>query len=328
MNLKNIINQISRHETITRQPPVLIDIGASIEVNPIWEQIARFSVCLAFDADDRDFVYEEKEDSGYKKLIKINKIVVDKTTDHGKKKDFFLTNSPYCSSLLEPNTESLKDYHYADLFTVTDKKQMEVIELNEALRLAGIEKIDWFKTDSQGTDLRLLRSLPEDVQNNMIVIDMEPGFINAYKGEDKLAACISYMESKNNFYLTRFNVKGPYRISPGYFNDLYKSKLSKKVIRHILNPVPGWAEITYMNSFKGQKVSSREYLLAWLFSTLQNYHEIAYSYSRSASEQFDDAIFNTLVKYSTDRVKRRFLSFSTMTKMTRVAIRKFFGGKQ
>src|SRR4051795_5281236 len=103
MNLKTIISEISNTEEIKQRPPVLVDIGASYGINSLWKNIASFSVCLAFDADDREFEYLEEKNSSFKKLIKVNKIVVNKS--ESETMDFYLTKSPYCSSLLEPASQ-------------------------------------------------------------------------------------------------------------------------------------------------------------------------------------------------------------------------------
>ena len=66
MNLRSIISEISKREEIKQQPPILIDIGASGQINSIWKTLAPFSICLAFDADDREFGYFEEKNSIFK----------------------------------------------------------------------------------------------------------------------------------------------------------------------------------------------------------------------------------------------------------------------
>lgn len=326
MTFQNIIRQLSRRQEIQDQPPVLIDIGASKEIHKHWKPIAHFSVCLAFDADSRDFEYLEEENAAFKKLIKVNKIVVADTGGE-RKKDFYLTRSPYCSSLLQPDLESLKDYHYASLFEVVEKEAIEVVELPLVLNKTGLEYIDWFKSDSQGTDLRLLRSLDEGIREKIIVLEMEPGFIDAYKGEDKLTECISYMEGRRDFFLTGFEVKGPLRIREPLFRDVFPSALSRKIAAHILPVVPGWAEIGYMNKLERESDKPRDYMLAWLFSTLKDHHEIAYGYAHSGGLRFegDSAFWNGLKKYSEKKLKGHIQSFDSISKLARLAFNKYFG---
>ena len=75
---------------------MLVDIGASEQIHSKWKPIAKYSICLAFDADARDFQFIEKEQSRFKKLYVYNCIAFDKDQS---KADFFLTSSPYCSSV-------------------------------------------------------------------------------------------------------------------------------------------------------------------------------------------------------------------------------------
>ena len=48
-----IIQKVLESVYFENKPPVLIDIGASGEINAKWKAIASYSVCIAFDADER-----------------------------------------------------------------------------------------------------------------------------------------------------------------------------------------------------------------------------------------------------------------------------------
>ncbi len=327
MSFKNIIKQISNRSDIQNQPPVLIDIGASEEINRFWKPIAYFSVCLAFDADDRDFEYLDAQSSVFKRLVKVNKIVVDRVEGEVEKKDFYLTNSPYCSSLLEPYNEALGIYHFAPLFEVVDKKAIAVVGLQDVLNKTGLKYIDWLKTDSQGTDLRLLKSLNQDIQDQMLALELEPGFIDAYKGEDKIIDCLNYMETRKGFNLVEFVIKGPLQITPDKFVEVFKSDFAQKCAAHIVDPVPGWAEMCYFNNFRTSQAAPRDYILAWLFSTLKGHHEIAYVYASDAAEKFNnDHLFKTLKRHSHKELKRKLRSFGGFVKLVKFALNKYFGG--
>src|SRR3972149_3308058 len=101
--MKKIIKKIFSRPELINQPPVLIDIGASESLNSKWKKIAKYSWCIAFDADERDFQFIEKEQSRFRKLFVYNCIALDKDQN---KSDFFLTSSPYCSSVLQPDLVS------------------------------------------------------------------------------------------------------------------------------------------------------------------------------------------------------------------------------
>src|SRR3954452_23385591 len=104
-----IIDTVLGSNYFQNKPPVLIDIGASGEINRKWRKIAPYSVCVAFDADDREFKVSEKQASGYKKLLVVNRIVTAKAVSEA---TFHLTASPFCSSLLQPNLEKLQPWSF------------------------------------------------------------------------------------------------------------------------------------------------------------------------------------------------------------------------
>jgi hypothetical protein len=316
MNLKAIIRDISNTEEIRQQPPVLVDIGASYGIHGLWKKIAGFSICLAFDADDREFEYLEEKNSSFKKLIKVNKIVVSKSEEDTA--DFYLTRSPYCSSLLEPVSQSLSNFHYSDFFEVVDRKKMGVVDLPTVLKKTGIDYIDWFKTDTQGTDLRLFQSVDESIREKTIVYETEPGFIDAYKEEDKIADLLQYMESNSDFFLIEFKVKGALRMPKKMYDKIYKNGISSKIASHALKIAPGWAEVIYMNSFDSNEVSPREYMLGWMFGTLTGHHDVAYVYAQNAIEKFgNSSLWNKLGNYSERQLKWDVFSPESLARLFR-----------
>ena len=62
------------HASLKNQPPVLVDIGASGFIHKKWRKIAKYSVCIAFDADTRDFDASEIENKHSSTLIQLNRL--------------------------------------------------------------------------------------------------------------------------------------------------------------------------------------------------------------------------------------------------------------
>ena len=319
MRLSTIIKKIASREEIQLKPPVLIDIGASEKLNSIWETIAPFSICIAFDADKREFDYIEK-DSVFKKQYVFNKIVVASTDK--KTQPFYLTQNPYCSSLLKPDAESLKQFHYSGLFEIKEILEMDVIELKSVLTQLNINYVDWFKTDSQGTDLRLYASLSAEIQNNTLVLEFEPGFMDAYIGEDKIIDILKYMENKK-FFLTNFTTKGALRLGKKAFDQIFKTARMKKVGSHIHDKAPGWAEMMYMNKLDEETFTVREFMLAWLFATLHNHHDIAFVYAEKAFAKNGDALFEDLKKYSANKLKNKIFTLNGFSRLINIIIQKY-----
>ncbi len=260
----SIIRSILQSPELLEQPPVLIDIGASGEINKKWKDIAAYSICLAFDADDRDFHVTEKTDRGYKKLVTFNRIV---TADKQDSTTFYLTHSPYCSSLLKPQTEKLAPWLFSELFIIEKETSLASITIGAALETAGINYIDWFKTDTQGTDLRLFKTLPAPIKKNILAAEFEPGIMDAYEGEDKLYSVMQEMHQQN-FWASSMIIKGNQRLKKEY-----SGVLSIPALKRTLRISPGWAEVSYIREpFAGTK---RQLLLLMVFALIEKQYGYA-----------------------------------------------------
>ena len=79
--MRLVIEKIMKHHSLQAHPPVLVDIGASGVIHEKWKPIAKYSICIAFDADTRDFEACYYEDKGWYKLYSFNRLVAQKTVD-------------------------------------------------------------------------------------------------------------------------------------------------------------------------------------------------------------------------------------------------------
>jgi len=284
-----ILEKVLKHPLLIDKPPVLIDIGASENLNPKWKSFSKFSICIAFDADERDFSITSNENTHFKKLYKINRIV---SANDSNVQNFYLTKSPYCSSSLKPDFLSLSNYCFCDKFEIVSEKKLSAVRIKNILKELNISYVDWFKADSQGTDLRLFLDLGEDIYKNVLVAELEPGIIDAYINEDKITdVLIKFNELK--FWCSEFIVKGDVRMNHNLLNYLSKNEIVKKFFRLSLKMSPGWAELMFFNSFK-ENNSLRGYLLGWIFSVSQKQYGFALELVDKARKNFDDPISNEL----------------------------------
>lgn len=281
----NIFKSVLESDYFKDRPPVLIDIGASGEINAKWKPIAPYSVCIAFDADDREFNVTEKTNSSYRKLIIFNRVV---TAEPVAATPFFLTASPFCSSLLEPDMKRLQPWIFRDLFRVEKRIQLPAITLKEALQQIKVDHIDWFKSDTQGTDLRLYKSVLPYLSSPILAAEFEPGIIDAYRDEDKLYAVMQEM-STNGYWLSTMNVNGVQRLKA---SD--EKKIGNGYSRRIIRKTPGWAEVTYLNEPEGK--NPRQLLLLFLFALLEKQYGFASEVAESAHQQFPLPIFEDCKK--------------------------------
>ena len=290
--MKSIIHRIMNHPEVTARPPVLVDIGASGALPTQWRTLAPYSICVAFDADSRDFAINATKDGEWAKHYAINRLVAAKKVDQV---EFYLTQSPYCSSTLQPDRKSLERWAFYHLFDVERVVRLSAIDLKSALAMLDIDYIDWYKTDSQGTDLRIFAALPAETKEKVVAAEFEPGVIDAYLGEDKLHQVMAYMEGLP-FWVSRMNILGSQRIDQEDLDTL--NYLQRRSLGSFLKTAPGWCEISYVNTLAHETMKCREYLLSWTFASIKGEHGFAMRVARMGAEKFQEPLFGELSAFS------------------------------
>ena len=283
--MKTLLQNIFEHPSLRDKPPVLVDVGAAGALPDQWKAIARHAIGFAFDADTREFAVSESTNGSYRKLYSINRLLAARPADEV---DFYLTRSPQCSSSLRPDAAALAPWAFNALFDVEKVVKMPAASLQEVLTSVGIDYVDWYKTDSQGTDLRIFDALPAATIERAIVAEFEPGIIDAYAGEDKLHALMAYMERKP-FWVTNMKIKGSQRIAADDIAQL--GALQRRDIGMFLKMAPGWCEIEYINTFAGPAMGLREHLLGWAFSSIKGEHGFALHLAQRGAREFGDPLF-------------------------------------
>ncbi|CCH55864.1 hypothetical protein BN8_05158 [Fibrisoma limi BUZ 3] len=295
-----MIDKILSRPEFRDQPPVLVDIGASGQLHTRWKAFAKHSVCIAFDADDRDFGYVESESSHFRKLYTFNHIVTETDTETA---DFYLTASPHCSSLLKPRPDLIQEYAFAPKFELTKVVQLKTRSLHSTLQELNIGQVDWFKTDSQGIDLRLFRDLGEDRTRRVLTAEFEPGIASVYDGEDKLFRILQFMDETNNHWLAELLPKGSPRITPALLDSFTTNPLLKKFVLFSQKNSALWGEMTYINRFADEAMlTQRNLLLGWVFATTLAQHGFALILTQKAKARFNDPIFDEMERYSRRRI--------------------------
>src|SRR3954463_7335611 len=148
-------NRISKLLRDLDLKPVLMDVGASGAPPPIWSELAPHSTYVGFDPDSRE-IHEDRV-AGFHRSVIINEAVT--AEKNASEISFYLTRSPFCSTVLDPNPQAAAHWLERDLFEVEDRASVRATTIDSVLRRLDISRIDWIKLDTQGTDLRLLNSI-------------------------------------------------------------------------------------------------------------------------------------------------------------------------
>ncbi|GAA4318143.1 hypothetical protein [Compostibacter hankyongensis] len=314
-----LIDKIFSRPELQQQPPVLLDIGASGEIHFRWKKIARYSICIAFDPDEREYRYITRETGNYKKLHVFNCIVSD-LNDNAH--PFYLTASPFCSSFLSPRADRLAPYDFARKFEVEKQLRLPVRKLTDILAELQITYVDWFKTDSQGLDLRIFRSLGDALIRGVKIAEFEPGIMDAYMEEDKLHQVLAFMDT-HPFFLSRFTVKGPSRISPAALAMLSGNSLMQKLMAATHKKTAGWGELVYLNTFERREgITLRDYLLGGAVALLNEEYGLALELMQQARQDFSDPLLEEIKDHAAKAVRRSLLNLRFLPHVWRKVKRK------
>lgn len=286
----NLMERILHDPELEARPPVLFDLGASTHLPEPWRPLARYSICVAFDPDARQMGHVEKASRDYRKLL-VYPAIVHADTDG--EVDFYLTRSPECSSTLLPDRDALRCWRFAPFFDVEKVVKLPAVTLPTVLRETGLDRIDAYKSDTQGTDLRLFRSLPPELFGRILSLEFEPGIIDAYHGEDKLWQLLAFMEKSPDFYLTGLELHGSVFLAAGQEAKL--KSWQRRLVPSAFREAPGWGEARYLNRCRdGRGFGRRDYLLGWIFAMIEKQPGLALELAEKGRTRFGEAIFDEM----------------------------------
>jgi len=204
---------------LSKQPIILVDVGASGAPPRSWQKLAPLAYYVGFDPDLREL--REDNAFGFQRFIMLNKAV--SSADESEIR-FFLTASPFCSSCLPPNPDVVDRYSFTDLFRVERTASVAATTLSRALNEFGLEYIDCLKLDSQGKDLDIYLSLDADRRARLLVLGIEPGVLDFYVGENTFAAAHARLV-KDGYWLSRAAIQDSPRISKATRTKLVGERL-------------------------------------------------------------------------------------------------------
>lgn len=283
----NSIDQVLKH----LQPHfTLIDVGASGSAPQIWKALAPYADYFGFDPDLREISLNTQ--TPYRNYTVINKAITDSTD--ATHINFFLTNSPYCSSTLEPNHAHLAHYAYADLFRVLGQEEVSSTTLNQVAAEQHLDRIHWLKLDTQGTDLRILNSLDSALSRTILAIDVEPGLQANYLNEDTFDE-IQAVLLQRGYWLTDLRVLGAQRIQPKTYGLLPLNTAHDLQAR--LKSSPLWVEARYLRTIESlEDEDSLTYCILWIFSMLDGQRGFALDIAAAYQARFGSDKISTLLR--------------------------------
>jgi FkbM family methyltransferase len=271
--------------------PILLDVGASSGPPPFWRDIARHAVHVAFDPDLRE-MSEAHGGPFYKSTVLNEAITANKAGDQV---TFYLAAAPQCSSTLRPNYEVVSNFFGAERFEIKQEVQAKATTIDQVLDRLKLDRIDWLKLDTQGTDARLFDSIRDDVRSRLLAVDLEPGLRGAYVGEDLFGEVHRTM-LQNGLWLSRAEVKGFPRMRQATLaaTTSAHADLTAEVVGKAVRKTPGWIELRYLRTLEsiatpltaGRAFDRDDYLMLWAFAIIDEQYGFALDVAGEYEKRF------------------------------------------
>lgn len=245
--------------------PVLVDVGASGKAHAPFAPFAQSSTFIGFDPDVRDL--NPVLARTYAAHHIIPKIVAGPTAEG--RSQFHLTVFPHCSSMLAPDAEALAPYVFADLFNVERTVEIETTTLGAVMDDLNLPAIDWLKIDTQGCDLSVLMGLDDARRTRLLCIEVEPGFVPFYKGEQTFSQIHDFLTARG-FWLAHLKPQQFARVRTQTVKEAFGLDLrATDPAARLFGPSPTAAEARYMVSIehlRQRNAPFRDYAAAWTFA--------------------------------------------------------------
>lgn len=170
-----------------------IDIGCRGDIDqldPRWLSLVPLFDYIGFDPDRSELDRLEKEEHPFRSRRLLGCAVGSRNAPS----KLYLTDSPFCHSLLRPRNAWLDRLTCGDSFEPRGEEEVETRTLDRLVETEGIAG-DILKIDSQGMELPILehaqRLLP-----SLLCIEAETGFVENYVGETVLSQLDPFLKER------------------------------------------------------------------------------------------------------------------------------------
>ena len=299
----SLLDRIFGEPELREFPPVLVDVGAAGGVHPAWRRIARYAVGVGFEPDAREAAPLDAAQREFRRWIFCPGLAVPDRPAEGAA-TLHLTKSPQCSSTLPPRTAALAEWSFAEFFEVTERRQFPATTLVDALAAQGIAGVDWLKCDTQGLDLKLWQSLPAGWRSRVLAVEVEPGIIDAYDGEEKLGDVLAAFAGEP-FWLAELAVGRVPRGGPALL-EKYLGAGAATWVRRLAPGAPAWANVHFLRDFarEPEPLDRRAHLLGWVWATLAGQHSAALTVADAGRRRFGGGRFEEMTAASGRSLRR------------------------
>ena len=173
-----------------RSPLVLVDVGARGGLKGNWTPARQHLRLLGFEPDRDEFVRLEERLRASGAPDRYFNTALHNTAGE---MTLYVARDGGLSSIYRPNREFLDGFPDADRFDTVDVRQVRADTLDNVLRAAGIDDVDFVKTDTQGSELRVLEGGACILAGSVFGVEVEVEFAPVYTDQPLFADVDRYL---------------------------------------------------------------------------------------------------------------------------------------
>jgi FkbM family methyltransferase len=203
---------------------VAVDVGAANGLPETWQMLRDSSVFFYLIEPNPDSCaslprYFKPEEAGTYKIIPVA------VSGTGGTRKLYVSNASTGSSLLSPNTRLAKEYVLPEYLFPMKILQVETRTLADIFDEVGEQQLDFFKLDTQGTELEILQGLGSDRMNQVLGVELEIGMPGGYRNQGQFSDVQKFMveHGLELFDLRLSRAHRPYQNDRSYYpREIFK----------------------------------------------------------------------------------------------------------
>lgn len=259
----------------------IVDIGAREGVRPEMRVLAPFGSLVACEPEAEEakrLQAQLAEELPWRNVIVLPVAIADTTGTA----TLHVSTRPGMSSLLPPNPDVVARYYKSTAFTVGTTQEVPTMRLDEAAAEYGFSDASLLKVDTQGTELAILESGSQLLQDAVEAVYLESLFHEFYRGQSLFADTDAFLRG---FGFILVDMRVMTMRGRGYARDIVSRRQ------------PVWAHCLYLRDPEIVRARGSRSQARWLGIALAyQHHDLAYEIARepALAAAFGDSLGDDL----------------------------------
>jgi FkbM family methyltransferase len=180
-------------DAYTRQPLVLVDVGARGGLHRNWTAARQHLRVIGFEPERQEFDALSARPATDPTAPRILNVALHNTAGPVR---FNVARDRGLSSVFEPNRPFLDAFPESARFDIVDVQEVAGDTLDHVLDGAAVRDVDFMKVDTQGSELLVLQGAGNTLREKVIGVEVEVEFTPIYRDQPLFADVDAFMRER------------------------------------------------------------------------------------------------------------------------------------